>query len=90
MARATVNALAVKQPHQEDMTQKIFGGDVVRVPPDPIPNSEVKPHRADGTAREIWWESRTPPKFITNRAIAERQVARFSFCLDFGSCALRD
>lgn len=43
--------------------RKIFGGDVERVPPDPIPNSEVKPLRADGTARVTWWESRTPPKY---------------------------
>ena len=27
------------------------GGDSVRVPPLPIPNREVKPHRADGTAK---------------------------------------
>ena len=38
-----------------------FGGDVERVIPDPIPNSVVKPFRADGTAAEALWESRTPP-----------------------------
>src|SRR5580693_6303809 len=32
--------------------------------PGPIPNPEVKPSSADGTAREASWESRTPPRTI--------------------------
>ena len=32
--------------------------------PDPIPNSEVKPSRADGTARVTAWESRSPPGLL--------------------------
>ena len=32
--------------------------------PDPIPNSEVKPSSADGTARETEWESRSLPGFL--------------------------
>src|ERR1700755_2128894 len=43
---------------------KVFGGYVGGVIPDPIPNSEVKPSRADGTARVTAWESRTPPELI--------------------------
>jgi hypothetical protein len=39
-----------------------FGGNVGRVTPDPIPNSEVKPVRADGTAGAALWESRTLPE----------------------------
>ena len=38
-----------------------LGGHSGGVTPDPIPNSEVKPSSADGTARETVWESRTPP-----------------------------
>ena len=34
------------------------------VTPDPIPNSEVKPSSADGTARETVRESRTLPDLI--------------------------
>ena len=30
-------------------------------PPVPIPNTEVKPRRADCTARESVWESRSSP-----------------------------
>src|SRR5256885_16818987 len=30
-------------------------------PPVPIPNTEVKPRRADGTARESVWERRSSP-----------------------------
>ena len=37
------------------------GGNVGGATPDPIPNSEVKPSRANGTARVSEWESRTPP-----------------------------
>ena len=39
-----------------------FSGDFVdRVTPVPIPNTEVKPVGADGTARETVWESRKSP-----------------------------
>ena len=32
--------------------------------PDPIPNSVVKPTRADGTSRASDWESRSLPGYI--------------------------
>ena len=41
-----------------------FGGYSEDVTPVPIPNTEVKLFSADGTAREAWWESRTPPKIL--------------------------
>ena len=40
------------------------GGHRIRVPPVPIPNTEVKPDTADGTARETAWESRSLPALI--------------------------
>jgi hypothetical protein len=40
---------------------KFSGGFVERVTPVPIPNTEVKPLGADGTALEAVWESRKPP-----------------------------
>lgn len=41
---------------------KVFaGGYGEEVPPDSIPNSEVKLFSADGTAWETVWESRTSP-----------------------------
>ena len=43
---------------------KFSGGFVERVTPVPIPNTEVKPLGADGTAREAAWESRTPPDYF--------------------------
>ena len=43
-----------------------------RVTPVPIPNTEVKPVSADGTWREISWESRTSPDFVNKR--------RWAFC----------
>jgi hypothetical protein len=46
----------------------VFGGDSVGVTPVPIPNTEVKPYRADDTARVTVWESRSPPEFFTAKA----------------------
>ena len=53
----------ISGPPKEELS-KFFGGYVEGVIPDPIPNSEVKPFRADGTARGTVWESRTPPELI--------------------------
>src|SRR4051812_38103095 len=41
--------------------QKVSGGNSGGATPDPIPNSEVKPSRADGTAGGTLWESRSSP-----------------------------
>src|SRR5947207_11346787 len=41
------------------------GGHRIRVTPVPIPNTEVKPDTADGTARETVWESRSLPALFT-------------------------
>ena len=41
----------------------LSGGNAGGATPDPISNSEVKPSRADGTARETVWESRSSPGF---------------------------
>ena len=43
---------------------KFSGGDIEEVPPDPIPNSEVKLFGADGTATVTLWESRSLPDFF--------------------------
>src|ERR1041384_6442678 len=47
------------------------GGCVERATPVPIPNTEVKPLGADGTARATVWESRKPPGL--NRKARERK-----------------
>ena len=44
---------------------RFLGGNAERVTPVPIPNTEVKPLRADGTALEAVWESRSPPGIFT-------------------------
>ena len=43
---------------------KFAGGHRIRVTPVPIPNTEVKPDTADGTAWETVWESRSLPAVI--------------------------
>src|SRR4249920_2537633 len=62
MTGANAKADAARSRHVE--LSKVFGGNVGGVIPDPIPNSEVKPSRADGTARVTVWESRSPPGLL--------------------------
>ena len=45
---------------------KYAGGHRIRVTPVPIPNTEVKPDTADGTAWETVWESRSLPAVLTD------------------------
>jgi hypothetical protein len=45
----------------EAARRQFSGDDVEEAIPDPIPNSEVKLFRADGTARARAWESRSSP-----------------------------
>ena len=47
---------------------KFSGGFVERVTPVPIPNTEVKPAGADGTARVTVWESRKSPELNFEKA----------------------
>jgi hypothetical protein len=42
----------------------LFGGDGGGDTPVSIPNTEVKPSSADGTALVTEWESRTPPDYF--------------------------
>ena len=60
---ASENVLARRADHQEPTTNdcKFVGDLTAGVPPVPIPNTEVKPRRADCTARESVWESRSSP-----------------------------
>ena len=55
------------------------GGHRIRDPPVPIPNTEVKPDTADGTARETVWESRSLPALF-NEARCLFEMTGFSFC----------
>ena len=46
---------------------EFLGGYAEGVTPVPIPNTEVKPLRADGTAWVAVWESRSPPGIIMKK-----------------------
>ncbi len=55
-------------PTRANLGSQSYGGHSDRETPGPIPNPEVKPSSADGTAPEREWESRTPPNnFHTSR-----------------------
>ena len=70
--RACSRPLGSSQPTHPSRAQQQLAGGVDKVErvtaaiakretPGPIPNPEVKPFSADGTATERLWESRTPP-----------------------------
>jgi hypothetical protein len=62
--------LVLRSSHRERRRKtpgsKFAGGHRIRVPPVPIPNTEVKPDTADGTAWETVWESRSLPALFLN------------------------
>src|SRR2546422_5052864 len=54
-------------------------------PPVPIPNTEVKPRRADCTARESVWESRSSPAY--KQRLSTEMLVAFSFWWKCGHVA---
>src|SRR5205807_8144789 len=63
--------LSTKLKALSSFFQKFSGGCVERVTPVPIPNTEVKPLGADGTARATAWESRKPPGLLNEKPARE-------------------
>ena len=53
------------------------GGHRIRVTPVPIPNTEVKPDTADGTAWETAWESRSLPAVFFSEARCRNATSGF-------------
>ena len=60
-----------------DSRIKYAGGHRIRVTPVPIPNTEVKPDTADGTAWETAWESRSLPAVFFTEARCRRMTSGF-------------
>src|ERR1700761_3774444 len=52
-------------PGERVQFHRVPGGHSEGETPGPIPNPEVKPFCADGTAREASWEIRTPPEHLS-------------------------
>ena len=61
---------AAKLKSQQDRKHTISGDYSLRVPPVPIPNTEVKPQHADGTWLETARESRSSPDSTADAFIA--------------------
>ena len=59
------------------------GGNGEGATPVPIPNTEVKPFSADGTARAAGWESRTPPGILLKPVFIFNENGLFIFCYGF-------
>ena len=68
--------------HTVTNTHKFLGDHGEGDTPVPIPNTEVKPFSADGTAWVTVWESRTLPrlKFILAKAGNEKPIRDGLFC----------
>jgi hypothetical protein len=64
---------SILQAHQ------FSGGHTAGVTPVPIPNTEVKPRRADDTARVTVWERRSPPGLIPRAPIPNPNRSPFCF-----------
>jgi hypothetical protein len=60
-----------------EIRHRFSGGCVERVTPVPIPNTEVKPLGADGTARATAWESRKPPGLLKRSPLRLRLERAF-------------
>jgi hypothetical protein len=70
---------------------KFPGGHRRGVTPVPIPNTEVKPFTADGTARVALWESRSLPGINPKARIVSKTVRAFFFFAIFTTlCASRN
>ncbi len=61
MVEANFSTLNQKSKLKNLKSHRFSGDFVGRVTPVPIPNTEVKPAGADGTARVTAWESRKSP-----------------------------
>ncbi len=62
---------------------KFAGGHRIRVTPVPIPNTEVKPDTADGTAWETVWESRSLPALFTQARCEKSPRVSFYLAGDY-------
>ncbi len=56
---------------------RFLGGYAEGVTPVPISNTEVKPLRADDTARVAVWESRSPPGIKLNAPLLNQRSGAF-------------
>ena len=64
---SSLETSSISRHAREGSLRKSYGGHGERETPGPIPNPEVKPFSADGTATERLWESRTPPDILLTR-----------------------
>ena len=62
---------------QQNNGSQRYGGHSGRETPGPIPNPEVKPASANGTAPDRMWESRTPPNIFFTGATSRWPLCAF-------------
>ena len=86
-SQSSVVALATSCSEQEQGNSyasfKFPGDHTARVTPVPIPNTEVKPRRADDTARATVWERRSSPGLKLEKAAWSNPSGLFVFPGDF-------
>jgi hypothetical protein len=74
------NCQEIIRPSLTTKAKRFLGGYAEGVTPVPIPNTEVKPLRADDTARVAVWESRSPPGIICKSPATRNGCGAFT-CL---------
>jgi hypothetical protein len=74
------NCQEIFRPRRKTKAKRFLGGYAEGVTPVPIPNTEVKPLRADDTARVAVWESRSPPGIKQKAPHPEMVAGLLRFC----------
>ena len=73
--------IAFEIPTSQQKSKALVGGKCGGGPPDPIPNSEVKPSSVDGTAWETVWESRSLPTIFSEKPVNPLWIHRLFWFL---------
>ena len=71
---ARCGVISVIRNEKTPAERKVSGGHSGGETPVPIPNTAVKPARADGTWGEAPWESRSPPGFLIDEVPSELRL----------------
>src|SRR4029077_9102588 len=79
LSRSRAMGRPVQTDRPETRELQVSGDQTARVTPVPIPNTVVKPRRADDTARATVWERRSSPGLNWKRPLRAIEAAFFVF-----------
>jgi hypothetical protein len=85
-AEKEVRAISNLESLTSELCLQVSGDQTARVTPVPIPNTEVKPRRADDTARVTVWERRSSPELNPRAALRGAALLFLASSVHCGSC----